>query len=608
MNERAGVLPLLFIIVVAFVVFAGPLTHSEVLTFRDHSDYFVPLRFFTAVHLRAWRLPLWNPYNASGEPWMANPQTAVFYPPQWIFIALPFRTAYVCFLALHLALLGCGAYLLFARTLSRGAAAFGAVSLMLCGPVLSMLDIGDNLASFAWLPFVIWSALPGRTPAAVRWRQVLAPVFLALCFLAGEPFIAAIAAVLYALIVRQVREIAMTALFTIGLAAVQLLPFVELVHGSDRRGGFAARDILRDSMPLAEWWRVAMPPRTTQAGYDAALSQHFIPIVYVGVLTSALAIAGVIAGARKRRNVVLAWLALLAGSVVLASGPSFLTNLPLTVLRYPARMVPFGALALVALAAMGWDRVRHNRPLLDALVIAVAICDLVPPSLTLLRSGPMPRVPYDRSFGGDAKIVRLDDVAALRRGESREAWIAGYLNLLDRRFDAWTAAPVTSRAYGNMYARALRDRALMQRIGARYVLSSLPLAGEGIVPLVRTDGVYATRLADAMPMARVIAADGSVVSVRGVALDSSRATVTVNTPAGGLVILTQCAMNGWRAEIDGTRVPGRVVDDVFRAVRVGPGPHEVRWIYAPRSLRIGGAITIASIIAMIALIVRPRSR
>ena len=58
MNARAGLLPLLFIVAVAVLLFAAPLMHNEVLTFRDHSDYFVPLRFFTAAHLRAWRLPL----------------------------------------------------------------------------------------------------------------------------------------------------------------------------------------------------------------------------------------------------------------------------------------------------------------------------------------------------------------------------------------------------------------------------------------------------------------------------------------------------------------------------------------------------------------------
>ena len=591
MTERLKhLLPLLFITAVALALFTGPLARREVLTVRDHHDYFVPMRFFTAAHLRTWSLPLWNPYSASGEPWMANPQTAVFYPPAWMFIALPFRTAYVLFLALHLALLGCGAYLLFARIASSGAAIVGAVALMLCGPVLSMLDVGDNLASFAWLPLVAWCALSPEP----RTRRVLAAIALALCFLAGEPFVATVAAVMYVVIVHRIGDVFATGAMTIGLSAIQLLPFLELVHGSDRTGGTAAADILRNSMPVSEWWRLAMPPRAT-----GALSQQFIPVVYVGVVTAALAIVGVFSGLRHKRIVLFSALALLAVSVVVAAGPSILVHLPLTILRYPARMVPFGAFALVTLAVIGWDRLRNGRMWLDALVIVVLAADLVSASLPLLRSGAMPQIPYDRAFGRDAKIVRIGGASGLMRGESSESWIGGYLNLLDRRFDAWTASPLTSQRYADLYARALADRRLLMRIGAGYVLSSAPLAGQGIVPLEKIQSVYATKLSDALPMARLIAPDGSVTGTRAVAFDSSHAWVIVDSAQGGLVVLTQRVAPGWRVDVDGVRAPALTADGVFRAVRVSSGHHEVRWTFLPMSFIIGALITIVSIAMMI---------
>src|SRR5215211_3189090 len=85
------------IALLAIIPFLPPLLVDEVFTLRDHFDYFQPLRWYTASELQAGRLPLWNPYNASGEPWLANPQTGVFYPPAWLFVALPFATAYVLF-------------------------------------------------------------------------------------------------------------------------------------------------------------------------------------------------------------------------------------------------------------------------------------------------------------------------------------------------------------------------------------------------------------------------------------------------------------------------------------------------------------------------------
>jgi len=115
------------IVAAALAVFGPAFAKREVFVLRDHSDYFQPMRMYTAQHLRVWRLPLWNPYNGSGEPWMANPQTAVFYPPAWLFLILPFPTAYVAYLFVHSLILGGGAYRLFARRAAPLAAVGGAV-------------------------------------------------------------------------------------------------------------------------------------------------------------------------------------------------------------------------------------------------------------------------------------------------------------------------------------------------------------------------------------------------------------------------------------------------------------------------------------------------
>ena len=151
-------LPAVFLLL-ALVPFGGMLARGDVPLFRDHAAYFLPLRWHTAASLAAGELPLWNAWNGLGEPWLANPQTGVFYPPAWIFLALPFETAYVVFLWIHLALLGAGAWALFRRWAGEVPSAFGAVALMLSGPVLSLLDVGNNLTSFAWFPLVIRLAL-----------------------------------------------------------------------------------------------------------------------------------------------------------------------------------------------------------------------------------------------------------------------------------------------------------------------------------------------------------------------------------------------------------------------------------------------------------------
>src|SRR6266542_4178712 len=288
-----------FLVALALGIVARPLLRAEVFTFRDHGDYFQPLRFFTAAQIKTGHLPLWNPYSAGGEPWLANPQTAVFYPPAWLFLVLPFEAAYMLYLALHLALLGCGALLLFSRKASLGAALIGAVALMFCGPTLSLLDVQNNLTTFAWLPLVIWCAV---SRASAMWSAAA----IAMSFLAGEPFFAAAGALIFAIVRR--RGVLDVAAQSFALAGVQLLPFLAMLHGSDRvASSLSPAQILRESMPPRDWLRIAVPPVLTSSGFDVKLGQHFIPIVYVGLIVSVLAAVGLVTAWRR----VGGWLALL---------------------------------------------------------------------------------------------------------------------------------------------------------------------------------------------------------------------------------------------------------------------------------------------------------
>lgn len=443
---------LAFLAVVALALFAGPLLRREVFVVRDHFDYFQPLRWFTAEQLRSGQLPLWNPYSASGEPWLANPQTGVFYPPFWIFLIAPFATAYMLYLFAHLLLLGWGAYLLFARRAAPGAALAGAAALMVSGPVLSLLDVSNNFASFAWLPLVLWCAGEGA------WRR--AGVVLAMTFLAGEPFFAAFAALLY-VVVRRRMDVIGTAAIAFGVSAVQLLPFVEFVLASDRIG--SAASALAHSMRWRDWLRVAVPP-PLGLPFDPALGQRFIPVVYVGIIVCALALVGLIQLARRRE--VLGWLALLGVAVVISTGPLLLLTLPVTLFRYPARLVPFGAFAIIALAVVGWDRLRPEKRWADLVLVLVITVDVLVRVQPLLVTAPFRTdvVPYRREIGARSKFLRNGAIDP----ERRAAWIAGYLNLYDRRFDAFTAAPLASAKYVRAYASfADRDRLSQAGVGFR---------------------------------------------------------------------------------------------------------------------------------------------
>jgi hypothetical protein len=65
--------------------------HNSLLA--DPIFQFEPWRIFAKTTIMQGELPLWNPYNAGGTPFLANPQTAIFYPLNFIYYLLPVSPA-----------------------------------------------------------------------------------------------------------------------------------------------------------------------------------------------------------------------------------------------------------------------------------------------------------------------------------------------------------------------------------------------------------------------------------------------------------------------------------------------------------------------------------
>ncbi|HSY49017.1 MAG TPA: hypothetical protein VLC46_09410 [Thermoanaerobaculia bacterium] len=582
------------ITVLALVVFARPLLRNEVFSFRDHGDYFQPLRWFTTMELRHGRLPLWNVYSASGEPWLANPQTGVFYPPAWLFLILPFTTAYTLYLFLHVVLLGCGSYLLFARlTRPGGAALAAAAALTFSGPAMSLLDVSNNLTTFAWIPLIVWCAISGASARA-------SAAAIAMSFLAGEPFFAAVGALLFVIARRRgVRDLIDVTLTSFALSSIQLLPFLSMVAASDRaHGGLTRAQLLQDSMPLGDWLRVAIPANLGTSAFDPRLGQHFIPIVYLGGLTILFALIGAVVARRRG----LAWIALIAICVLIGAGShlaaiaELLMRLPVTLFRYPARVLPLAALGICALAAIGCDRVIRG-PRWQIVMALLIFVDVVVQIQPLLVTAPFDvhRVPYPPAIGRDAKIVRVD----MTRDFDRDGWISGYLNLYDRRFDAWTAAPIVSQRYATLYQSALsrRDLPTLDALSVGYVVAPGTLAA--FQPLVRFRGAFIHRNPGAFPLAYVRDdAMHRMSQVSSLAFTPSSVFIDVVAPSDGDVVVTQQAAPGWSVTVDGTAANPHE-SSVFRAVHVTRGHHAVKWIYRPLSLVIGAVLTFAALMRLL---------
>ncbi len=108
-------LPFALLILAVVALFPGVLA-GEVLFWGLPSLQFYPWREFAFEQIAAGHLPAWNPLVGAGAPLLANYQTAVFYPPNWLHLLLPDAHAMSIVAVLHVLWAGLGMWLqLFTR-------------------------------------------------------------------------------------------------------------------------------------------------------------------------------------------------------------------------------------------------------------------------------------------------------------------------------------------------------------------------------------------------------------------------------------------------------------------------------------------------------------
>ncbi|MDE2637736.1 MAG: YfhO family protein [Chloroflexota bacterium] len=237
------------------------------LTQGDFSGQFVAFGAYQYDRLSQGEIPLWNPYNNGGLPFIADTQAAVFYPPRWITVALSAlgggwtynslqmeMTAHV--LLYTLLMYAFVRRLTLRSELSHLAALTAAVIIGYGGyttgyPPLQLAV----LEAAAWLPLSLLGILEGT-----RGRK-LAPGFIALAgfalglsWLAGHPQTSWFASYLAAAYlayrchaarvgwIAVVAALALLGLIAIGATAVTLFPGIEYLSQTTREGlGFAAK-------------------------------------------------------------------------------------------------------------------------------------------------------------------------------------------------------------------------------------------------------------------------------------------------------------------------------------------------------------------------------
>ncbi|HWL07914.1 MAG TPA: hypothetical protein VNQ76_05900 [Planctomicrobium sp.] len=438
------------------------------------------------------------------------------------------------------------------------------------------------------------------------------------------------------------------------LAGVQLMPTWELKSLSQRQQVSEVFAPAYGHLPIKALSQLWNPWGwyTGEKSFDELLGTPSVTSVpvptnqaeaqfYLGILPLLLAIAGLaIPGIRKQLPLhsPWGWLGMIIFSLILASGwPTWLfSNLPgLGFFRGPGRYSIMAALAIALLAGATWETFLKCRNwstgpavVMTALLLAITAIDL----WTASRQYQFQNGPY---FGRQVfYAIMVNDAAIRHRDESslRQAFLEqggrGRLYAPGQNIPTLlnvSALPVYLGLGPEVYESDLIrvDFSLSQpeeiqdavsrlrRFGVTHLLLESPLEtsiwpvtflGPVIDPLLnralaRRDPFYFYELNDAS--GRVSLLDTSDGQIHSVQVRPNSVTIELTSPQSATVMLRDLRYPGWKCSHE--VVPEDAsCDTLFRCAKVEGSPERqtIIWTYRPRSVFIGGVVSLIGAILL----------
>jgi len=191
-DRRKDLLFILILFLITCVFFWKIILNPQGMIYSPHSDtvtQFYPWRVIADNALKDGSFPFWNPYTSSGEPLLANPQLAFFYPVNIVlFTIFPIHLAFGYSFLLHLFFAGTSVFLISRRIgLERIPALLAGSIFIFSGYFFGHLYAGHypQLCSASWMPMVFLLFDMALTKQSKLWAA-LTGVALGMQLLAGH--------------------------------------------------------------------------------------------------------------------------------------------------------------------------------------------------------------------------------------------------------------------------------------------------------------------------------------------------------------------------------------------------------------------------------------
>lgn len=315
-----------------------------------------PWKTLAADIIKSGQFPFWNPHNFSGTPLLANLQSSVFFPGSVLLLILPYLPAWIIqVIGLPLALSLFAYLFLRSLKLSPMAAVFGAIATANISYITVWAEQLVIIQSALFLPLILW--------AINKKRFVLTAFFLSFSVFGGHiqtttyVYLISLAYLFY-------KRAPLKYIFlSLGLAAVQLLPSLELYLLSAREGTVSSQLFYRSTFPWSNLITMAIPdfygnPATNNfRGLDYGNFQG-----YFGVVALVLAIFSLrnLLG----KNEIKFWAGLGLLGLIFSLAPFAYIfdwlHIPILSSGYPSRMIFIFQFSMTVLSAYGIQRLTDQ--------------------------------------------------------------------------------------------------------------------------------------------------------------------------------------------------------------------------------------------------------
>lgn len=398
-EDRAATRRATFVFFVLLAVLYLPLFLGRIVFTRDIAHWIFPARWLVRQSLLAGQLPLWNPYQGLGFPVLGDPLYGVFYPPNWLVLALPgewLANALTALGFLHMAWGGLGVLLLVRRLrVPAWPATIAALAWSLSGYVTAQWTAGLLLYAAAWIPWVALGHLALRASLRAGHARfgaglVKAALPTGLALLMGEPFLAVMGVALGLAVValasiserqagrarppRKQLALRITAhmvavVLAVGVGAAVLVPARAVMAGSARARALPREVAEASSLHPLRLLELVAPgcmgdvysdyPAASVVGEPRLDGLPLSYSVYLGASVLGLALMGM------RRRVFPVGMAALIGVALLTALGRHLpihalvrTLVPaLAYMRYPEKYLTLVVVGVAVLAGLGAQRV-----------------------------------------------------------------------------------------------------------------------------------------------------------------------------------------------------------------------------------------------------------